>query len=84
MEDILINRNWLVHKVYAVNQSDMFSEIKSGQLISKIIQIGDDAIELSKSISKITDEVTTKKGFYTLEELDKRTQQILNSWTKDK
>jgi len=83
LADILENRNWLVHKVYAINQSDMFSKSKSDKLISKIRTIGDDAIELSKLISRKTDEVTTKKGFYTIEELDRKTQEILNSWAKD-
>jgi hypothetical protein len=82
LENVLEDRNWLVHKVYAVNQSDMFSEYKASNSILKIRKIGDDAIELSKFISKNTDEVITNKGFYTIQELDRRTKEIMDSWTK--
>ncbi len=81
---ILDDRNWLIHKVYAINQSDMFSSRKSSNLIEKIRGIGFASIELSKIISKKTDEIIAAKGFSSVEELDKKTQEILNSWAEDK
>ena len=82
LEDIVIRRNWLVHKVYAINQSDMFSEVKSAELIDKIRNIGFDAIKLSTVLSNKADYFAIQKRFFTKEELDKRTQEILDSWIR--
>lgn len=85
LEAILVDRNWLVHKIYALNQSHMFSDLKAVKLISKIRNIGDEAIKLSKLISERTTVViTSEKGFFSKEESDRKTQEVIDSWAKER
>jgi len=82
LKELVEDRNWLVHKISVDNQKDMHAPNKLFKLISRVNNIGDKAIYLSKLFINRTDEIIIAKGYMTEEEFDKKTQAIIDSWNR--
>jgi hypothetical protein len=80
IENFIKERNWLVHRVFNENHSDVYDPMKFEKLMARIDNLAEEAITLRKIYLEKADEYLIKNKIVTREKLNTLTQQILDSW----